>query len=502
MAAIVFSVAISVYAWRHIQTRGNRSFAMACSISICWMAGEIVVRAGESYNVLWLGESLKYLGATILPVILLLFTRQYCGNGLSRRVVLSMCVIPALSWLVMVTNEFHHLFFTNVVASEGTLRTDYGPYFWAVHTPYSYALLASCLFTLLMEFSRSSRQYRRPLMLVLVSFSIPVFVNVLCVFGFIGKYTPYSFPIFFALVSYAIFRLRFLDSNPIAFETVFQTIRDGVLILDANDVIHDVNPAAAHGMGKPASRIVGTHVRKAFAEWPEAIELYDRNPAELGSVEVEIAGSRRFLQIDSTPITGANDRGARIVTIRDITDRHKHQMSLEAMAFHDPLTRVANRRKFHEEIERAIELADAKGENFAILYFDLNKFKFVNDTFGHEVGDEMLKYVAARVASTLRKPDMMARLGGDEFAILLHNCSESGMELVIDRVRENVRRPFKVGDNELVAELSIGTAFYPENGSNMSELLRYADSEMYRAKRNASEISVETVPILAPLLEM
>lgn len=108
----------------------------------------------------------------------------------------------------------------------------------------------------------------------------------------------------------------------------------------------------------------------------------------------------------------------------------------------------------------------------------------VNDTLGHEVGDELLKYVAARVASILRKPDILARLGGDEFAILLHNCDENGVDLVVERVLDNVQRPFKVGENTLIAELSIGAAYYPQNGRNLSELLRHADSAMYRAKQN------------------
>ncbi|MEQ1604377.1 MAG: diguanylate cyclase [Pyrinomonadaceae bacterium] len=490
LGGILVSAATGIYAWRNDQTRGNRAFAAATMFAIPWMVGEVILRNADPMSVQWLGEILKYLGATFLPVSLLVFARHYCGRGPSWRSIRLLCVIPVVSWLMMMTNPWHYIFFATVQAGpDGRLLTGYGPFFWLVHTPYSYTLLTVCLYTIFAEFIRSSRRHRLLLLVLFFSFCLPVVVNVLGVLGLVGKITPYSFPVFFSVVAYAMFRLRFLGSNPIAYEAVFKTIRDGVLILDGRDVIHDINPAAATGLGKPPSAILGLHVRDAFEAWPAAIELYDTAPVALGSIEVEVFGSQRFLQIDSTPIVETSSRktDGRIITIRDITDRHKHQLSLESLAFHDPLTRLANRRKFQEEVDRAIVQADEKDEPFAILYFDLNKFKAVNDTLGHEVGDELLKYVAARVASILRKPDLLSRLGGDEFAMLLHNCNEKGVELVIERLLDNVQRPFKVDENTLVADLSIGTAYYPQNGSNLTELLRHADAEMYRAKQAARD---------------
>ncbi|MEK7724870.1 MAG: GGDEF domain-containing protein, partial [Acidobacteriota bacterium] len=109
--------------------------------------------------------------------------------------------------------------------------------------------------------------------------------------------------------------------------------------------------------------------------------------------------------------------------------------------------------------------------------------------------DELLKYVAARVASILRKPDILARIGGDEFALLLHNCDENGVDLVVERLLDNVRRPFKVGENTLVADLSIGAAYYPQNGKNLTELLRHADSAMYRAKQNGGGLHLPSIKL-------
>lgn len=503
--AMVVSTMLGFYAWRNPQTRGSRAFAAACLVSLIWTMGEAISRLNDTIFGDWVGEAFRYFGAPFLPVALYVFIYQYCGKDLSPRRIKWLLVIPSISWLMMLTNSWHQLFFSSIkLGGELPTKVEYGLYFFFVHLPYSYSVFLAGVIAVLMAFSRSSRHYRKQILFLLVSLCIPFAVNVLGLLKVIGNFTPMSFPIFFSITAYAIFRHQFLGSNPIAYETVFQTIRDGVLILDRHDVIRDINPAAAQGLRKKVSEVVGLHVREAFRDWQSAVELYDAKPHELGEIEVSLFGATRYLSVDSTPLASSADEfQGRIITIRDITDRHEHQLSLEAMAFHDPLTRLANRRKFQEEVERAIEKSNETGAPLAILYFDLNRFKAVNDTLGHETGDELLKYVAARVASILRKPDILARLGGDEFALLLHNCDEIGVELVVERMLDNVQRPFKVGENTLIADLSIGAAFFPKDGKTLLELLRRADSEMYRAKQDGGGMAPQNLKFDSPAhLEM
>jgi diguanylate cyclase (GGDEF)-like protein len=499
--AIAAALSTSFYAWRNPHARGSRAFAAACLISTAWMTGEFVGRLGASFDAKWAGEIIRFFGVTLMPVAMLVFARQYCGRDVNAPYIKSLFVIPFASWLMMLTNASHGLFFKSVVygSIDKPLQFKYGAYFWFVHLPYSYAILAVCLATIVVEASRASRHYRKQILLLFVSFCIPLVVNALGIFGVTGTYTALSFPLFFSIMAYAIFRHQFLGSNPIAYETVFQTIRDGVLILDCHDVVRDVNPAAAASIGRKPGQVVGLHLREAFKDLRAVVELYDRNPLELGEVEIELSGAKQYLSIDSTPLvardSAANGEG-RIITIRDNTDRHMQQLSLESWAFHDSLTRLANRRKFEEEVTRAIERAAESGQPLGILYFDLNRFKAVNDTLGHAAGDELLKYVAARVASILRKPDLLARLGGDEFALLICNCDEDGARIVAERLLDNVRRPFTIGEHTLVADLSIGAAFYPRDGENFSELLAAADAAMYRAKQGGESHFYESDRIL------
>lgn len=486
--AIVVSSFISIFAFKNRETHGSRAFSLACISTIIWMLGDVIGRLSDSYSGQWFGEIVRYLGITTMPVVMLIFIFQYCGKKINPKIIKFLFIIPAISWIVMITNHLHFLFFSSLTqGTNSAMRGEYGTYFWFVHLPYSYGIIVFGFINVLIELSRASRHYRKQIWLLLVSLLIPFAFNAVGVFKIIPNfnYTPLSIPIFFSIMAYAIYRHQFLGSNPIGYEAVFKTIKDGVLILDRFDVIRDINPAAAKGLEKEPAEIIGTFVRDAFNAWETAVKLYDQKPIELGEIEVKLFGSTRYLSIESTPIaTSSGGYEGRIITIKDITDKHQHQLSLEALAFHDPLTRLANRRKFQEEVERAIKKSDEQNKTFAILYFDLNKFKAVNDTLGHEVGDELLKYVAARVASILRKPDILARLGGDEFALLLHDCDEHGVELVVERMLDNVTRPFKVGENTLVADLSIGAAYYPKNGENLTELLRFADLEMYHAKQN------------------
>ncbi len=487
LISVIVSLYICIYAWRHQKVRAARSFAVSCFTTIFWMTGDIIGRLGYTLEVQWLGALVHNIGVAALPVTLLVFIYHYCEKQISRRQIVLLSILPAVSWLVLLTNNWHWLFFSKIqFGVMNSLRVEYGYYFWFVFLPYSYILMLAGFVTVLLETSRASRHYRKQILILFFSLCMPFAVNIIGVFKLLGEfsYTSLSFSIFFVIMAIAIFRYHFLFSHPIAYETVFQNIRDGVVILDNNNIIADINPAAAKGLGKTPREFIGQSFEKAFEPWKDILDKYLNDLDLHDEIELYLADSKRYILLSITPVKNSSGTlTGRIFTLRDITDRKRYQFSLETLAFHDPLTRVANRRKFEEEVETALEKAKETGEPFAILYFDLNRFKAVNDTFGHETGDEFLKYVSARVASILRKPDLVARLGGDEFVVLLHNCDEAGMKIFIERLLENVQRPFKIGKHTLVADLSIGTAFYPRDGASLTELLRRADSVMYQAKQ-------------------
>ncbi|GAB3428181.1 diguanylate cyclase [Massilia solisilvae] len=172
-----------------------------------------------------------------------------------------------------------------------------------------------------------------------------------------------------------------------------------------------------------------------------------------------------------------------IGTFANIDERKSAEEQIIHQAHHDALTGLPNRLLFGDRLQQAIRAAQREQTKLAVLYFDLDKFKPVNDTYGHAVGDVLLVEVAKRVAGTLRESDTLARLGGDEFVVLLPGCSEAVQaRLVAETVLAQLNLPFVADGHVLNISGSIGFALFPDNGLDSEELLRSADVAMYSAK--------------------
>ena len=172
--------------------------------------------------------------------------------------------------------------------------------------------------------------------------------------------------------------------------------------------------------------------------------------------------------------------------MQDITASKEHQQQIAELAFYDPLTSLSNRRLFHDRINALLSLAN--DQPFAVLFLDLDRFKRVNDTLGHNVGDELLIQVAKRLQAVLRPGDTFARLGGDEFAVLLLNTHMEQALLIGQRLLAELETPFLIDSHHLHIGGSIGLASYPKDGNTLNVLLKHADIAMYHAKVQGSQV--------------
>ena len=252
ICSVIFSLYIAGRALRNPQGRATKSFAIAAFMSVLWMTGDIIERLSQDFAEQWLGQGVCFLGVCFLPVAMLVFIYEYCGKSVSRKWIIMLCIVPAVSWLTMITNPFHFLFYSKIdFIPYATAKAEYGLYFWAIHLPYCYILSLVGFATVLLERQKASSHFRPQISILFFALCIPLTINALGVFKLLGEatYTPLSFPIFFSLMAFAVFRYRFLKSNPIAYETVFQTIRDGVIVLDLENIVTDINPAAAKSLG-------------------------------------------------------------------------------------------------------------------------------------------------------------------------------------------------------------------------------------------------------------
>jgi len=180
---------------------------------------------------------------------------------------------------------------------------------------------------------------------------------------------------------------------------------------------------------------------------------------------------------------------------RDITERKKAEETIAFQAFHDLLTQLPNRTLFTDRLELAVTQAKRRKQRIGVMFLDIDRFKLINDTFGHQEGDLLLKEFAQRVRACLRSGDTLARQGGDEFTVLLPDISNGeDVSGIAAKILGELRRPFTVGKNDFIATASIGIAIYPEDGESSEALIRSADIAMYQAKRQGKNGFLEFSP--------
>ncbi len=217
------------------------------------------------------------------------------------------------------------------------------------------------------------------------------------------------------------------------------------------------------------------------------IDRLQAHPAEIVKTEVCVPlehGGKGWFEIWGQNQLADAAVGGIVLNVRDISERKAYQSTIEHLAYHDPLTGLPNRRMLREQADQFLAQSQRGGREATLIYLDLDRFKEVNDTLGHEAGDELLVQVARRIQHCVRSGDLLARLGGDEFAILLGETTVEGAADAARRVLAVLQQPFTVADTTLRIGASLGLGVYPRDGQNLDDLMRVADVAMYRAKEH------------------
>jgi len=273
--------------------------------------------------------------------------------------------------------------------------------------------------------------------------------------------------------------------------TVLEHIADGVMVIGPARQIVAVNPAFTQITGYTESEALGqdaTLTRSARQDDAFYSTLW-RELAETGFWRGELWHQRKNgeLYLEWLTVSAVRDDQGVIThyvgVFSDITKVKESQEKLDHMAHHDPLTALPNRLLFHDRLHHALQRAARDHEQLAILFIDLDRFKNVNDTLGHHIGDELLKQVALALTAKLRDGDTLARLGGDEFIVLLEGVDgQFGAGHVAEKLMAMFEQPFMVSDYELFVTGSVGISLYPHDATDLNMLIRNADVAMYQAK--------------------
>lgn len=277
--------------------------------------------------------------------------------------------------------------------------------------------------------------------------------------------------------------------------TVFEA-REGMLVTDARSVILRVNQAFCENTGYRPEDVVGKTPRMLQSGHHDA-DFYAamwEHIQRSGAWQGEIWNRRKNGEIypEWLTITAVKDRDGVVInyvgTHTDITQRKAAENEIRHLAYYDPLTQLPNRRLLMDRLHQNLANAARYAQRGALLFIDLDKFKTLNDTLGHEVGDQLLQQVAKRLSESVREGDTVARLGGDEFVVMLQHLGDSPTEaaslarIVAEKIRGRLDEPYQLGAHSHLSTASIGVILFGGRDETIEDLLRFADLAMYQAK--------------------
>lgn len=308
--------------------------------------------------------------------------------------------------------------------------------------------------------------------------NIPIYVNdnIIGVYGIIKDITEF----------------KKAQKNLIDAEAKYRSLVEnslvGVYILQNEKLVY-VNPRMCEITGYSYEELYSLNLTKLIV--PEDMPIITQNLMKLLTIENStITDQFRCYRKDKSVITlefygskiNYNGSNAIIGTVIDITERIKTEKMIKHMAYHDQLTGLPNRYLLREKLDDLVINARENHGNFALLFLDLDRFKAVNDTFGHEIGDKLLIEIAEKLKVITEDSDIISRYGGDEFTILLSNSTVDRARKVAQRILTDLSNPFNQSHNEIAVTPSIGISIFPDHGDSFDTLIKNADLAMYLAK--------------------
>ncbi len=449
-----------------------------------------IMRGDPAWTFLWLRVEyfgLSFIGACWLWLSLD-FTRKY--KYLKTSFFYLIFGISAFFLISVLTNNLHHLFYTYIgIDNSGPFQTaefGKGP-LYIMHSLWLFTSFILSTILYILHYIKWSSTLKKQSLIMLIGSLWTLTGFSIYTAGLIPWHLdagPIIVTINGCIFAFSILRVGLLDISPIARERIFESMGDGVVVTDLDNVILDFN-AAAQGF---LPMLSGESIGKSLSTVASELKAYDEDKSndEIKPFTLRIGNFIYFYEIRKYPIISKPNKEIGIAWyIRDVTEQYKLSAQLKSYAEKDELTGIWNRRKWVEMARMEIIRTQRYRRPFTVMSIDIDYFKKVNDTLGHEAGDKALISITDTISSKIRNIDIFGRIGGEEFAIIFPEIGREEAYTVANRLLAGVSdNKIHINGKELSVTISIGITTY-DGGSDMTleELIRKADNAMYEAKK-------------------
>ena len=446
----------------------------------------------------FLWARISYFFIATLPACWLLFAISMAGKKyyLSGGTSTFLFFPPAVAITAVWTNDRHFLFWEKIEFTETSGVFLFEPVYGTIfHVFNIYAQTLSAwgfCYLLIACISSRALTFKERVLLCFLPV-IPMAANTIYIQGVAPAglanidLTPYSFLVAMAGISFGNFHRKISKVTLLAREKILETLPDATFLTDGDGAILDLN--------QPAKELM----QQLAVNNPSAGVIFDHVPGLQKSEELECDSSiiafptsdhgndvLRTFRVQEKSIKDSQAYEiARVLTFGDITPLKAAEEKARSLAYYDQLTKLPNRHFCHETLNKNIETAKRRGSSLAVFIFDLDGFKDINDSLGHDQGDIYMQEVARRLANTTREGEFVARFGGDEFCLIAEDVAEAPeAEAIALRALEKISQSIRLMEHEIQPQVSIGIAMFPDDGDTASLILKAADSAMYTAKRS------------------